>query len=1120
VPGFGKGPFGSGGFGQWPWALKAIAGAVPDIYKDLDQSVGNNRLGELLQVVGQSMDESRRKIRDFDDLRDVFLAPTDQTFSETIQILQVDNLGDGTSRVFISNGINGDKFTSIRLGQTLQDFTQTRFNIVEINSSAVPGDFTSPIPIDPFTGMATAKNIIVSNISQAAQETVPMVSGALVFNENPIVGQYQAGHVNDGTTAPPYIFTVAFPPIAANAIQITWRESGAAKAGSLNNKGQPNGDLGLGSSVNFLTGLITVYTKDFKTADNLSITLTYTRIPIVETPNAGQYAAGHVADGVTAPPYIFTLSAPDLAEKPTTVRWTEGATPRVGVFTPTGQLTGDLGNGSTVNFSTGTIVLYTKDAGIADNLSISVSYPEDGTVNSQHILAILGSDFAVEIDRHDPIPFQRSFVNHSFQLWDIKGSADGYKYMGAIAGFFVRSFGLYRIASYWVPLLPVINVFNIVIPRNRSSLTLPSRSGHSTFTFSPPSALADGVATITLTVTVLDNTNNPIVGQPVSLSTQDLGLTFSATSGITNGSGVFTATVSSTIAETAIVLATIGAVSPLKLEQAVSFTGYYTDIDPRRAVMDEIPADFVTTDLFDFSPTFPDLIQNVTVNSVTFIRTEGTDFRNSVVVTPNAGQMNRSLAFPQAVFVDVAANSFKVENFQLLSNTQYSFEVLAPNTPVAGAGTVTWRAVPLAATIPTIISGTPAVQNFGPQYTGFTGHRVRVMTNLSGPYAGDEPLLAPVQQGNWEVTFSDGTSAWIESMAWDGTRLNIELVTAVIPVQGTSIYISYVPNIIPECDWCRASIIRVLMTPDAILADPAALADDPGTRLTNRLKPLVPVHIRFAQFVYDPGPGIATFPAFMASSSIKEDNLDPVSFAPLYDDAEEWTADALATPGTTTGGTGNGFDQMVATSTSNQVTPFILEEHVDGTSPLANSWLGTGLWHVSQTRPSGESYFLAAGLKPSGSALFAYGITDPNTPFQNRIDLGARPNAGSLSSPLIGPVSAATTVTAEFWHYFFAESGMTNYLASVDIVNSVGVVLQHFNKNQVGNLDATGLSVRAGSGYSTPAQWAYIVLNITTAVVGAGQFRVRWNFDTVTSVVVDPTYEGWFLDDIVVRVVP
>jgi hypothetical protein len=931
MPGFGRGPFGRGGFGQWPWALETIVDGPPAVYQQTDEENGFP-LRNLLTVVGQSLDESRRKIRDYDQLRDPFLAPTDQTFSETVQILQVDNLGDGTSTVFLGQGSNGDKFDNIRLGQTLQDFTSTRFEIVEIHQSELPSDFSTPVPTDPSTGLPTGKNIIISNISQGTQETIPMVSGTLVGNESPSSGQFASpGNVDDGTNTPPYIFTVADGPIAGNAVTITWTESAANKSGIFTNKGQPTGDLGVGSTINFSTGVIKIYTEDLQIIDAFSIRVSYTHL--------------------VSPP------------------------------------------------------------------------PEDGTVNSQHILAFLGQDFAVELDRHDPEAFQRSYVNHSFQLWDIKGSFDGYKYMGAIAGFYVQAFSLFRIDPAYIGLLPAADVFSFLIPQSDG-------------TFAGPFP--------------------------------------------------------------------------------------YTDMAPRRAVYDEVPADYIPTDLFNFEPSFPTLVQNITVVSATQIDTEGTNFRTKLLVTPDAGQMDRSLAFPRAVFVDSSGAIFDVDSYELVSSTQYSFQVLAPNVPVTGAGTISWDTIPLLATITTMSSPANGVIDFGPQYLGFTGHRIRIRLTLASPYAGDEALLAPVVTENWAVTFVDGTSAWVESMVYDSvTGLNVEVVTESIPTQGQDCYLYYVPNVVLECDWCAASVIRVVMTPDAILSDPAALAEDPGSRLTKRLAQMVPAHIRYAQFVYDPGPAIAAWdPAIMASSTVNSTDFLPVSFTPLFDGEVSWPADVISTPGTTPGGTGNGFDMMLATSDSTVTSPFVLEEHVDGTRPLLNGWTATGLWKVSTHRPAGESALLAAGLKPSGSALFMYGTVDPNTPFQSRLDLNGEPNSGFLQSPTIAKIVTATTITVEFWHYCYVGSGMTNFLVSLEIRDATSnVVLQTFDKHALDSIDTTGWTVRSGSGYSTPPQWVHQVCDITTAVENVDPFYLRFNFDTVTSSI-SSAFEGWYIDDIVVRVTP
>ena len=136
MPGFGSGPFGSGGFGEWPWSLFTIVEGVPAIYKDQDELSGDGTLRALLEGLVPSLDSLRRKIRDYDDLRDPLVAPIEQSFLVAQTILKTEDLGDGTSRVFLSEGADGDRFDGLRAGMTLTDYRGLRFVICKISKSS------------------------------------------------------------------------------------------------------------------------------------------------------------------------------------------------------------------------------------------------------------------------------------------------------------------------------------------------------------------------------------------------------------------------------------------------------------------------------------------------------------------------------------------------------------------------------------------------------------------------------------------------------------------------------------------------------------------------------------------------------------------------------------------------------------------------------------------------------------------------------------------------------------------------------------------------------------------------------------------------------------------------
>ncbi|MDF1667735.1 MAG: Ig-like domain-containing protein, partial [Planctomycetota bacterium] len=85
---------------------------------------------------------------------------------------------------------------------------------------------------------------------------------------------------------------------------------------------------------------------------------------------------------------------------------------------------------------------------------------------------------------------------------------------------------------------------------------------------------ANGTATSTITVTVVDAANCPLVNQMVTLSSSGTNNTFTPATGMTNAMGVFTATLSTTTAEAKVITATINPTTPVVLTAmpTVTFT--------------------------------------------------------------------------------------------------------------------------------------------------------------------------------------------------------------------------------------------------------------------------------------------------------------------------------------------------------------------------------------------------------------------------------------------------------------------------------------------------------------------------------------------------------------------
>lgn len=101
----------------------------------------------------------------------------------------------------------------------------------------------------------------------------------------------------------------------------------------------------------------------------------------------------------------------------------------------------------------------------------------------------------------------------------------------------------------------------------------PVSAANSTVSASPGSVVANGTATSTITVTLLDGSGNPVSGKTVTLAANGGSSTISAASGSSNSSGVVTLTVKDTVAETVTYSATDTTdATPITATATVTFT--------------------------------------------------------------------------------------------------------------------------------------------------------------------------------------------------------------------------------------------------------------------------------------------------------------------------------------------------------------------------------------------------------------------------------------------------------------------------------------------------------------------------------------------------------------------
>lgn len=521
---------------------------------------------------------------------------------------------------------------------------------------------------------------------------------------------------------------------------------------------------------------------------------------------------------------------------------------------------------------------------------------------------------------------------------------------------------------------------------------------------------------------------------------------------------------------------------PFNVYEIPSHSGkFYTDIEPLQPVLDELACDIIPLDTFAYYD-LSIVSQAVTITHVTEMRQEGTVFRYRISLTSD--EMYRAFntigtLVDTAVHVpgdEQGGHAFSVVSYERVDATSITLEVTGTRVPAVGLGHIDWR---VAAIEIDMLPG--YIEEIGIQYVGYAGIRYR----LTMPIADG---LGSAELGNWGFVDAYGRITWLETVAETPTETTVELILESPPPAPSKANFFYALSLTTSCDFCRASLMRVEIAPGRILETPEALAEDALGRLIRRLQQLIPAHVRVAEYVYGPGPVTAEWDIH-AHTAITYTVSDDALYTAFFDE-DEYPADEIQAD----------TCLMIASGESTIDSLNILEEFVDGPNPIQpGMWTASGLWHVTGYRSSSLLKSFNYGQGESGRAGSPSAVP-PN------YDTGAQ-TTGVLASPAIS-IAAATEATLRFRHYAQMESGAVTDLASV--------VLRRVSDNAVlATYDKANLGLTTDG--TTGGSFVVISRDILAAVVGQGDFRVEFSFDSVNQ---GNAMECWYIDDIEVQVLP
>jgi hypothetical protein len=571
-------------------------------------------------------------------------------------------------------------------------------------------------------------------------------------------------------------------------------------------------------------------------------------------------------------------------------------------------------------------------------------------------------------------------VNSAFNLWDLKGTDDGYQFLAKIAGFTVSVDALYRIAESYSVTLPVSNVYE-----------LPGGSGK-----------------------------------------------------------------------------------------------FYTDLDPHRPRLDDLPLDDLPLDVFcaEWDVGFPSVVQAVTITGVTNIGFFGSEERYEVVVS--TASMEDSYG-TSALITDINGKVFEVLEYERIDSSSYQVLVQNLAIPGLGAATAVWSVFKR----DLVLMGLGVdVEDLGTQALGFTGKRYRLVVSL--------PTEGPIEAGVWAFIDNSGVVFVVEgSVELSPTVFQFEVVGDSPPVAGGA-RLFYRCDLITSCDYCRATAIQFHISLGEIINSPESLADNPVDRVINRMQQMIPRHVRVASFIFSPGPALAQWP-FIAASSTATDQFPVQALYSAYYDEDEFPADEIAVDSS----------PIVATSEVTITNENVLEEYIGGSDPIvAGTWTATGLWHVTEYRSSTQFRSFNYGQNDVGR-VGEGGDVPPD------YDGVADATVHRLTSPTFALTDtgvSGATISLRFRHFGdMRATGAGDDLVRVELHRTGAGLVKTISKATL------GLTTGTNSSFTTYSE------DISADVTVTDSYWLEFVYDEGTVAAGGSgagTGEGWYVDDIEVQVTP
>lgn len=303
-------------------------------------------------------------------------------------------------------------------------------------------------------------------------------------------------------------------------------------------------------------------------------------------------------------------------------------------------------------------------------------------------------------------------------------------------------------------------------------------------------------------------------------------------------------------------------------ESPIGSGKFYTELDPTRGFFDEIAADTIPTDLFCFEEL--DWITDL-------ITPPGTP---GAPVVPDGTLVEDVIGFTVADIPILATIDLGGGRWGIVTAIETGTgDVLTG--PVSGVMTLT-DATGLF--LPNMVGGvidiagaTTGANNGQFVIKEFISATEIKYTNPSGvaeAFSGAwtvKRFLPVTDIGFWYAEFSGmpGVKFYLETLPTflGFANISFEVIAGTSPTFGSTVSIKYDCRPAPNCDYCRASVLRVEVTPAEVLTEPDALLDGVLPRLATKILQVVPAHVRLTDIVHVLGPVTAALTITVTSSA-------------------------------------------------------------------------------------------------------------------------------------------------------------------------------------------------------------------------------------------------------------